>query len=1161
MTTSAIRDLFAKPVDRPIEVVIKADDERNLDVELVEYVVTRDVLKGLGSLIDCYLDNPTANGVWISGFFGCGKSHLLKILSLLLDSDRRVGLENQRPADILLPKVEDEIVRAQLKKATTTPARSVLFNIDQKYDGIGGDHNAAILEVFMKVLNELQGYYGNQGYIARFEHDLDKRGEFSRFKETYRRLNNRSWENDREAVATVTKSAFAKAYAEHFGTTSEEAMKVMAEAKADYRISIEGFAERVKEYIDNQQPGFRLNFFVDEAGQFIGQDRSRLLNLQTVVESLATVTNGRASVFVTSQADLNGILGEAKAREADDLSKIQGRFRTKITLASADVQEVIQRRLLEKEPLEPQELITIYEREKDNLQTLFRFGDQSVQLRGWADCQSFCGLYPFHPYQLNLFQQALESLAKHSIFSGRNMAVGERSMLSVFQEVAKAIKDLPVGKLASFDLLYDGIRDVIRGDKQQTMVLAEKQVGPMELRILKALFLLKWVTPFKASARNISILLIDQPNPNIRHQDEQVKEALRNLEIQSYLQRNGDLYEFLTDKEKDVEVEIKQTVVDDSQVTARLNAVIFDDILRTNKIRFEDNKQDYSYAKKIDDVLIKGKPEDVAVNVITPEHENYGQETVLAHQNMGRADLMVVLPQDGRLTDLIRLYLKTERYCKQNSGGDDPLLREILNQRGIQNGQRGHEITRLAGECLRRAPLFVNGRRLEVGEGDPQNRFSKAYQELIRFAFPKLGMVKQLHNEGTLMAVVQEQDDLLEGSDLQLSEAEQELFIEVDRRQKLGERTSALDLVQRFEARPYGWSPWATLTFLGRLFRLSKVELRENNTPLSPNEVIDALTNSRRQGQVMLRKQEQIDPKAINDLKRLHHDFFGVQSSGSDSRTTASAFKDALIKEADDLNAIARQVDRYPFAAAVLPIAKTLRELASKDDTWLLNQQRSYSDDLLTHLEDTLTPIKAFMNGAQKQIYDEIKTFLSRHADDLADLPGPEVVVLKRAAENPAPFRGSLLPDAKAVMPKLQEALGQQLETARKEALAEIAEQEHHLRTAADFQQLNPDQQQELLSTPEQVKQELAALDQPSRLQARVQRFHTVEMPTLWSRATTLATPPEQRAKPIKVIPAVSLKHQCPLGQITNATELEQWLAALRAAAQAELDQGHRISL
>ena len=62
---------------------------------------------------------------------------------------------------------------------------------------------------------------------------------------------------------------------------------------------------------------------MDEAGQFIGQERSRLLNLQTVVESLATATNGRATVFITSQADLEGVLGQVKFEQADDLSKIQ----------------------------------------------------------------------------------------------------------------------------------------------------------------------------------------------------------------------------------------------------------------------------------------------------------------------------------------------------------------------------------------------------------------------------------------------------------------------------------------------------------------------------------------------------------------------------------------------------------------------------------------------------------------------------------------------------------------------------------------------------------------------------------------------------------------------------------------------------------------------
>ena len=100
--------------------------------------------------------------------------------------------------------------------------------------------------------------------------------------------------NDRDALATVTKRSFAKAYAEQFGGSEDDAIKVINDAKDSYRLSIEGFADRVKEYLDSQPPGFRLNFFVDEAGQFIGQERSRLLNLQTVVESLATATDGRA---------------------------------------------------------------------------------------------------------------------------------------------------------------------------------------------------------------------------------------------------------------------------------------------------------------------------------------------------------------------------------------------------------------------------------------------------------------------------------------------------------------------------------------------------------------------------------------------------------------------------------------------------------------------------------------------------------------------------------------------------------------------------------------------------------------------------------------------------------------------------------------------------
>src|ERR1039457_6231713 len=182
-----IHELFLKPVDRPIDGVIKADDVRHLQTEVEEYVVTREVAKGLSIFTDRYLAEPGTNGVWISGFFGSGKSHLLKMLSLVLDG--RPLPSGAFPAAILLPKIEDEIVQANLRKAVSIPSRSILFNIDQKFDGIGGDHSAPILEVFVKVLNELQGYFGKQGYIARFEHDLDVRAEFVPFKETYLRVN------------------------------------------------------------------------------------------------------------------------------------------------------------------------------------------------------------------------------------------------------------------------------------------------------------------------------------------------------------------------------------------------------------------------------------------------------------------------------------------------------------------------------------------------------------------------------------------------------------------------------------------------------------------------------------------------------------------------------------------------------------------------------------------------------------------------------------------------------------------------------------------------------------------------------------------------------------------------------------------------------------
>jgi hypothetical protein len=1164
-----IHELFVKPVDRPIDGVIKADDARNLAIELEEYVVTRDVSKGLGIFADRYLHELSANGVWISGFFGSGKSHLLKILSLVLDGTPLA--DGRRPSDILLPKIYDELVKADVRKVASIPSRSILFNIDQKFDGIGGNHSAPILEVFVKVLNELQGYYGKQGYIAKFEHDLDARNEFLPFQETYQRVNGTTWQKDREAVATARKAAFGKAYSAHFGVSEDEGLHLLRQVREDYRVSIESFAQMVRDYINKQPPGFRLNFFVDEVGQFIGQDSKLMLNLQTVAETLGTVCNGRAWVFVTSQADLEGVLGAFRGLEGSDITKIIGRFKTQLTLASADVREVIQKRLLAKTEDEPEVLTDIYDREKDNLQTLFRFGDNSITLHGWRGSDEFCGYYPFHPYQFDLFQLAIRNLSTHNAFTGKYLSVGERSMLAVFQEVAKAVRDANVGQLATFDLMYDGISASIRGDMQTTIKLAERQLGDgVALRALKSLFLLKWVREFKATARNVAILLIDRPDIDIRAHEKEVREALATLEVQSYLQRNGEMYEFLTDTEKDIEVEIKNTEIDDSQVAEQVHKVLFLDILRDPKIRYGANGQDYAYARRLDDQLI-GKDADIGLNVITTEHYDHVNPGLLATRNMGATELLTVLPADTRLMDQTRLFLKTQKYVQQNTGSGDEARRSILDLRSKQNSTRRSEMQDIASELLGKATIYLNGARLEsVGEGDARNRFAKAFQELITFSYPSLRMLKGSYDETTLTKALLDPDDLLSGGILTPSEAEQEILTYVLRNQNDGERTSVEQIVRAFARRPYGWYSMAVLTLVGRLFRMGKVEIRTAE-PLDAKSALDHLKNPRLHGSVRVRIQEQFDVATVTALKNFHHDFFDRANTGAEARTVGQFTSEALAEEARTLGTLLDQSSRYPFLDKLRRVAERLTRLAEKDYIYLLKHRSEFEGELLSAKDDLLSPVKAFMHGAQRTAYDEAIAFLREEEANFAELPAADVQPLRDLAASLHPYRGALVPAAKTAVAKLRAALAERLQSERAHALETLETQLSRLRAVPEFVALPEGDKHRVLAASESAREEIRLARFATGIRDRVQRYVATEYPVQLALASRLAAPvpvpgpsgvtPPAPAPAVVFVPAATLRPVFPLPYVATPAELDQWLSALRKAAMAELEKGNRISL
>ena len=125
-----LKDYFEKQIDRPIETVIKAEDQEHILTEVDEYIVTDEIAKKIADFFSLYNDFNLVNGVWISGFFGSGKSHLLKILSYVL--------ENREYDGVYLGKlfaekiVQDQMLRADVERAIQIPSDSILFNIDQQ---------------------------------------------------------------------------------------------------------------------------------------------------------------------------------------------------------------------------------------------------------------------------------------------------------------------------------------------------------------------------------------------------------------------------------------------------------------------------------------------------------------------------------------------------------------------------------------------------------------------------------------------------------------------------------------------------------------------------------------------------------------------------------------------------------------------------------------------------------------------------------------------------------------------------------------------------------------------------------------------------------------------------------------------------------------------
>lgn len=1060
--TISMRDIFEKPVDRAIDGVIKADDEASLRVELDEYVITGEIGQRLEQFLDAYNNYKTANGVWISGFFGSGKSHLLKMLALLLENREVDGV---RAFDIFAEKLKGEpMLAGALRKAVSIPSKSILFNIDQKADVISKTDVDALLSVFQKVFDEMCGYFGKQPHIAQFERQLDERGQFESFKTAFQEVSGKPWETRGREEALLEGRSIAAAFAKATGTDPADAKDILTQYRKDTRVSIEDFANRIKLWLDQQVPNFRLNFFVDEVGQYIADNIKLMTNLQTIAESLNTKCKGQAWIIVTAQQAITEVVGDMTAQQENDFSKIQARFANRMPLNSADVAEVIQKRLLSKTDAAQIMLGNLHDKEENNLRTLFDFADGSIKLRNYRDRVHFIASYPFPPYQYTLFQMAIVSLSQHNAFEGKHSSVGERSMLGVFQEVSKSLADRPVGGLATFDLMFEGIRTALKSSVQQSIQIAEKNLeDPFAVRVLKALFLVKYVKEFKPTARNISILLLSDFDADQAGQRRKIEEALGLLERNTYIQRNGEVYEFLTNEEKDVEAEIKALDVDPAEISKELETLAFDTILRHRKIKHLATGYEYAFSRKLDDHLL-GREYELSINIISPFNDDAATPDAVRMRNMGREELAIALQPDVRFIRDLTLFRQTDKFIRQSrSGSPQPGRDRIILEKGEQNGRRAKDLELRLRKLMAAARLFVRGDELDIGGDEAQDRVVKAFQSLIDKVYVNLPMLRGVNYvEADIAKAASPTSGLFGDAGTGLTEAELDVLHHIQGQARNGVKVSAKYLTERFGGKPYGWPTVATLCLTASLSGKGKCEARSDGTPLEGADLARALNNSHMLGNILLTPQLEFTTSQIRAAKDLYKELFGLPADGSDAKVLGGEWAESIRVLSDELSRRVTEQYKYPFLASLEPLRDQIVAMTGKPAAWYITEPVKQEDALLDAKEGVLDKIRSFMSGAQREIYDDVRDFLQTQEANIGYVDAVAGERLRGTLRDPECYKGTVIQSLKSDLYALKDKVELDILKERKAVIAAVDECAEKVSQTTEFQALTPEQQDKI---------------------------------------------------------------------------------------------------
>jgi len=573
-----LNQIFATEIQKRIEPIVKVSDRRSVVLlnELSTLVVTRQWEQHLRRILDAYTEaadreDEQGIGIWINGFFGSGKSLLMKVLGVLLSGGEIDGKQVHQVFMDRLP--EDSTERSNLQRYLMVCQRKMTTTY------VGGNLHAQqssssdpLVLIAFKLFASQRGFTHNWPLAWAVEYQIDSRSKTADFRQRVEELTSMPWDDiaaDPEFYLDNLYQAAADILPDNFkeGAASVERTVVSIQQSG---ITPASLVDRLKRWCKARDGGgkrHKLLLQLDELGQWIsgGNANDRTMQVQALAEAAAQSGEGRIWLAVTAHGDVQALKQNV---EQEYYAKIEQRFSLQCKLSNEDVRKVVEKRLLLKNQQGRQELERRFSQKSGELTDLGKLIEPQ-RVYPSPDANSFVLFYPYMPWTIEVIPDVVKGIAQAA---GRDEALtgSNRTMIGVVQGgiiETPGLLDDSLGRLLCLADLYGQLAgdapietktDLSRIKDTVLNATNHAADGLTTTRVARALYLLGQASYIPCTLENIVLALVDNFEVNLPNLRKRVKEELEKLVNAGYAKQVGDSYLFLSTQQRGFQDKIRR---------------------------------------------------------------------------------------------------------------------------------------------------------------------------------------------------------------------------------------------------------------------------------------------------------------------------------------------------------------------------------------------------------------------------------------------------------------------------------------------------------------------------------------------------------------------------------------------------------------------------